>query len=266
MNIELVSQRVPGPIERPAVLFVHGAFHGAWCWERFYMPFLGAHGWESHALSLRGHGGSDGADMIKNWRLADYVADVVKVLDRLAKPVVIVGHSMGGVIAQEVWRKEPKRVVGQGLLASSPLRPDPHVVKRIARQHPISFLLGNLFSSPTLLRRAMFPFFLSDDAPAEERRWVIEQLSLESPGAMSEVFSRQAPCPRPGDERPTLVIAGREDWSIPLSAHEPLVQAYGADFRVCEGSHDLMLDSRWKDSAEALLGWLNSAAIDPGRG
>jgi pimeloyl-ACP methyl ester carboxylesterase len=60
-NIKQVTQRSP-------ILFVHGAWHGAWCWENF-LPYFADRGYGAYAVSLRGHGASQGRDRIR-WHSA----------------------------------------------------------------------------------------------------------------------------------------------------------------------------------------------------
>lgn len=82
MQLEVISQTINET--RPApILFVHGAWHGAWCWENF-LPYFAQHGYAAHALSLRGHGASAGRDKIR-WHSAahDYVADVAQIVQTL---------------------------------------------------------------------------------------------------------------------------------------------------------------------------------------
>ncbi len=47
----------PSNHSRPnPILFVHGAFHGAWAWEEYFLPYFADKGYEVHALNWRGHG------------------------------------------------------------------------------------------------------------------------------------------------------------------------------------------------------------------
>ena len=83
---------------RPSpVLLVHGAWHGAWCWERV-LPLLAAAGVEVHTIDLPGHGASTGP-------LGDLHADATAVARRLdalgVEDVVLVGHSYGGAVITE---------------------------------------------------------------------------------------------------------------------------------------------------------------------
>ena len=79
----------------PATLvLVHGAWHGAWCWEKV-LPRLEAAGVEAKAVDLAGAGGVPG----------DLGADagaVRVVLDGIGGPAVLCGHSYGGVVITEV--------------------------------------------------------------------------------------------------------------------------------------------------------------------
>ena len=40
------------------LLFVHGAWHGAWCWDEFFLPYFKSKGYSYFALDLRSHGKS----------------------------------------------------------------------------------------------------------------------------------------------------------------------------------------------------------------
>ena len=88
-EVELISRLPEGGERKPHLLFVHGAFHGAWCWAEHYLPWFAVQGWPSHALSLRGHGGSGGADGIRDYTLDDYCEDVTGAMARIGAPVVL---------------------------------------------------------------------------------------------------------------------------------------------------------------------------------
>lgn len=70
------------------LLLVHGAFHGAWCWDRL-LPELSARGLEAEAVDLPFTTADDD-------RAA--VAGAIERLSRDGRPVVVVGHSLGGVV------------------------------------------------------------------------------------------------------------------------------------------------------------------------
>jgi pimeloyl-ACP methyl ester carboxylesterase len=84
------------------VLLVHGAWHGAWCWERVVQA-LAARGIEAHAVELPGHGSS----ALPLGGLADDARAVRAALDALPAPVVVCGHSYGGCVITEAAAGHP---------------------------------------------------------------------------------------------------------------------------------------------------------------
>src|ERR1700692_4876156 len=82
------------------VLFVHGSWHGAWCWEEHFVPWLRDHGYDARALTLRHHDLRH-APGLRLTRIRDYVADVAAAAAEMPSPPVVVGHSLGGFITQK---------------------------------------------------------------------------------------------------------------------------------------------------------------------
>src|SRR3954470_10259297 len=88
--------------EHPApVLFVHGTWHAAWCWDEHFLDFFADKGYRAVALSLRGHGSSSLSKPLKSCSIADYVDDVHAVVGKLGSPPVLIAHSVGGFIVQK---------------------------------------------------------------------------------------------------------------------------------------------------------------------
>jgi pimeloyl-ACP methyl ester carboxylesterase len=86
-----------GGDRHPPVILVHGAANSGMVW-RFWQGELAGRGCSSHALDLRGHGESTPVDL-SNTRRGDYAADVVMVARELRRPAVLLGWSMGGLVA-----------------------------------------------------------------------------------------------------------------------------------------------------------------------
>ena len=63
----------------PPLLFVHGAWHGAWCWERYFLGFFADQGYRCVAVSLRGHGNSPAPRRMQFCSMVDLVDDVASV-------------------------------------------------------------------------------------------------------------------------------------------------------------------------------------------
>jgi len=62
VNLEVITEKAVSDVRSVPILFVHGMWHAAWCWAEHLLPYFAQHGYASYALSLRGHGGSEGRD------------------------------------------------------------------------------------------------------------------------------------------------------------------------------------------------------------
>ena len=85
MALEVIDKGQTSPTHPVPLLFVHGAFHGAWCWDEHFLDFFAAKGYRALAVNLRGHG-EQPADRIAELaaRSHDYVDDVRAVGRRTA--------------------------------------------------------------------------------------------------------------------------------------------------------------------------------------
>jgi len=260
MTLELISRGSRST--RPPLLFMHGGFHSASCWDAHFLPWFADRGWETHALSLRGHGNSPGDVLTEKPGLDDYVDDIGWALGEIGRPVVMLGHSMGGLLTQ-MARARYKQVEGAVLIASSPLRPAPSVALRILRKAPVAFARSQLFHDMRRGRAAFETFFYAEDLPPERRAAYAATLCHESPRALSEIFSRDVPETPDLETRPVLVVAGRDDWSIPMKDHEWLAATFKAPLKVCKGPHNLMLEPHWQETAATIDAWLHSRFVAP---
>ena len=85
-------------------VLVHGGFHGPWCWERIIGPLSKGHAVEAVTLP-----GRDGAGRPE---LADYLDPIAAAVERAEPPVVLVGHSLGGVVVSQFVEQKPDAVAG----------------------------------------------------------------------------------------------------------------------------------------------------------
>ena len=84
---------------KPRLIMVHGAFCGGWAFEAFRQPFE-ADGWRCLAPDLRGHGPGAGPGDVAQVSMADYAKDVAALIVAEPTPPVLIGHSLGGLVAQ----------------------------------------------------------------------------------------------------------------------------------------------------------------------
>ena len=90
-------------------ILIHGGYHGGWCWEDL-TPLLEAAGHCTLAPNLPGMAGEPTPFERVTLKLtADVVADLVRAQK---EPVILVGHSLGGVTLSEVAERVPERIKG----------------------------------------------------------------------------------------------------------------------------------------------------------
>ncbi len=101
--------------EKKTFVLVHGSWHGAWCWYKV-VPRLHALGHRAIAIDLPGHG-TDWKSP-KEVTLQGYVDAVTAVMDRQPDPVVLVGHSRGGIVISQVAEERPAKIEALVYLAA----------------------------------------------------------------------------------------------------------------------------------------------------
>lgn len=99
---------------KPIVL-VHGAWHGAWCWEKV-LPIMEQRGMEGYALDLPGLG--EDPTPLAEITLDSYAGAVREFVCALDTEAVLVGHSMGGVVITQVAEWIPDRIHALAYLAA----------------------------------------------------------------------------------------------------------------------------------------------------
>jgi len=123
IGLEVLRARPPEGVaahETP-LLFLHGAYAGAWCWAESFLPGFAAQGWDCTAFSFRGHGDSGGRQRLNAFGIDDYVKDLEAILADFDTPPVLIGHSMGGFVAMRyLERAGVEKAAGLVLLSSVP--------------------------------------------------------------------------------------------------------------------------------------------------
>jgi pimeloyl-ACP methyl ester carboxylesterase len=259
LELELIAAPAStGSGGRPPLLFLHGAFAGAWVWTEHFLPFFAAAGYPAYALSLRGHAGSDGIDKLVRYGIDDFVADVGAALSVIGAPAVLVGHSMGGLIAQRCLGVLDLR--GLVLMASVPPEGLFTINIRLALSSPhlwtemaLAAVLHPTFADPQTMRRAM----LSDTIPLHRLHDYYARMQNEATRATLEA---QFPCvwrSAAAFRIPTLAVGAARDRLIPRDAVARTAWFHGSELReIADMAHAMMLEPHWQEAADLLLDWL----------
>jgi len=94
-------------LNKPTILLVHGAWHSGTCWS-LVIPLLEAAGYRVLAPDLPGHGSSKLP--LAKVTLKAYVTSLQQLVDTIDGQVMLVGHSMGGMVISAVAASRPDRI------------------------------------------------------------------------------------------------------------------------------------------------------------
>ncbi len=262
MNLELLVAGEETATRPAPLVLVHGAWHGAWCWQEHFVPALTEAGYAVYAVSLRGHGASAGRGRLRWTRLADYVADVADVTAGLPAAPVLVGHSMGGLVVQKYL--EQGRAAAGVLLASAPPRGITGAVLRTARHDPLGLLRANLtlslyplVSTPEKARDRLF----SDDTPTETVIACYPRLQDESFRAFLDMIVLDLPRPERVNV-PVLVLGAAEDGIFSPAEVTATARAYHTQATLFPNmGHNMMLEPGWERVVATMVAWLGEQGL-----
>ncbi|MFI5511503.1 alpha/beta hydrolase [Mycobacterium sp. NPDC051804] len=252
-----------GSTEHPVpLLFVHGGWHAAWCWNDHFLDFFAENGFRAVAVSLRGHGNSVTEQHLNTCTISDYVDDVRAAADLLDGPPVVIGHSMGGYVVQQYLSTcdAPAGV----LMASAP----PHGVReasiRMMRRHPWAVFKSNTFGSthdvvrtPRLVRGHLF----CRQTPQNIVDKCMARLQPESALAMRQMLTRDR-VRADAVSAPLLVLGASEDGAFIPEEVAATARAYRTNAEFFPGmGHNMMLEPDWQAVAQRILSWLGEQGL-----
>jgi len=217
----------------PPLVLIHGAGGSQLSWPPQVRRLAAV---PVYAPDLPGHGNSPGP---AQGTLSGYVERLTDWLGELGlPPVVLAGHSMGGAIALMLALRQPRRVCGLILVASSArIRVSPAILEAAAAPDGYQRAIGLVLDSA-----------FGEAVPAGLRQQVERQLRAGDQQAFLLDFqaSDRVDLRRRLDEikAPALVIAGDQDRLIPAHLAQELVDGLPqAEFHLIPGAgHMLMLE------------------------
>src|SRR5574341_98850 len=247
---------------RTPILMQHGMWHAARTWEGWQHLFAGW-GWESHAISLPGHGGSPVQRPIR-WCTLDYylrfLADQAQRVTHESggQPPVLMGHSMGGALVQWYLKQRDDDLPAAVLVA--PWRRS-LMIDTVLNHLRVDFA-GTILSgltltatpavrNPQVAARAL----IGPDAPITPEA-LFTHLGPES---LLVLFQHNPPFWSPPESvrTPILWIAAAQDAFRPLRDPRGDAQAYRAAYLSVPGAgHNLMMERSAEQTACAIHEWL----------
>ena len=250
-----VTVEEPPEALHPPILMVPGMFAGAWMFER-YQRYFAERGYPCYAVDLRGRPGSRPVGDLGQVSVRDYVEDGVSVARALGRPVVM-GHSMGGLIAQKI--AEADAAMALVLLCAAPPRGISPFGGPLVR-HLLPYLGDILRSRPLFPTRADADAVIFSHTPRAQADEEYPRLLPESGRAARElslgavaVDARRVRCP-------VLSVGAAEDRFVAPRVARALARKYGASLlEFARHGHQLITEPGWEEPAAAIERWLAQA-------
>lgn len=246
----------------PPLLFVHGYFGRAIAFERM-MECLTSVGHRCVAIDLRGHGDSMPARDLGRISIHDYADDVERVARLMGDPV-IVGHSMGGLLAQLAAVRGVTR--GIVLLSPAPPRGIPVLSLKLAL-HQYKYMPAIMTSRVVVPGRSDLRALVLNRVPPAEQEVLLDLLVPDSGRAAREMSVFGVPIDPARVRVPVLVIAGDDDYFIPLSRSQRVADRYKAPIHVAQGrGHMLIIEPGYEELCDWIGKWVRSTFGATARG
>jgi pimeloyl-ACP methyl ester carboxylesterase len=261
-NLEVRSRLPARAGGKPTLLFVHGGYCDAWCWEPYFLPWFAERGYASYALSLRGHGASAGRDSLFVASLDDYVADVERVRSGLPSPPILIGHSMGAAIIERLLGTHDVRAAA--LLAPVPPAGLGPVASRLLAWQPEYLVNMHRLDAPHLAGNALAalrPMYFSDAVAPEILALAVTHVSAESPRAILDLTLPLAHARTRSSARIFVLGVAGDRIATPEDVRATAL-FYDATATIVPGlAHMMMLERGWETVAQPLLEWLERDAL-----
>ncbi|WP_035844941.1 alpha/beta hydrolase [Kitasatospora azatica] len=256
---------------RTPVVFIHGAWLHALSWERWEERFAAvgyttrAPGWPGEAATVRE--ARERPEALAGIGLDDLTDHHAAVVASCEVPPVIVGHSVGGLIAQQL--------IGAGLgRAAVAIAPAPFSA---VAPPPDEGCAGGLVDVPLQLPVGRFREVFANAVSSEEATLLHERYAVPGPGRLLGELGRggaarrlEAMVDTANTARgPLLLVSGQEDLVVPDRLTRGAYKEYGdstapTDLKqFADRGHSLVVDSGWRSVADYVLGWLDRRGVRP---
>ncbi|MDD3030038.1 MAG: alpha/beta hydrolase [Alphaproteobacteria bacterium] len=244
--------------DKPPLLFVHGSYCGAWIWAPYFLPAFEQAGWWGAAISLRGHGKSEGLERLDSFGVDAYLEDIAQGVGLFDRLPVLIGHSLGGYLIQKFALDYPVR--GLVLLSSPSLLGLQGSGRHIATHSPaLALQLASLMAwGPSCAdTKAIASALFQDRDMAKRMIPLLPPLQRESSRVAFE--ASWPDFRKPKFPVPTLALGGDADAFVPEFECRYEGQFWEGESKILRNvPHGLMLDSCWPDVLREIFGWLSA--------
>lgn len=249
----------------PPVVMIHGAFCGGWVFDGLRKSFE-AKGYKVRTPTLRYHDcGRNPPALLGTTSVLDYAADLEKEISALKAVPILIGHSMGGLLAQMLAARMGVRALVL-LAPSAPWGMLPSTMFEYASAGAM-FFAGDFWSKPIQPSYDIAASNALDLLPPSERSQIFARFVPESGLATFEIMhwaldARRATAVDANKVTcPVLCLSGRHDKVNPPPTIRRIAQRYRghADYEELDGhSHWMLGEPGWEKIAARALHWLEN--------
>jgi len=262
--------------DRPPLVFIHGSYHGAWCWAEHWMPYFSSQGYNVYAISLRGTFGSAPPEGTKSIRIDEHVSDLDAFIRRVCpsdvKPIII-AHSMGGMVLMKYLESETTApLAGAAWLCSTPPSGNVPMTKRFIKERPFAafkIVLGFVFKFATFFPYFARQLFFSKEVDKKDLGRYMKNFRKDSKiGLDLGDLNRQLPILSANNAGqatwlekapPRYVLGAEKDYIIDIEGLKEMATFLDVEAELLrEAPHDVMLGPQWRAGAERLGRWLSA--------
>ena len=245
------------------LFMIHGMWCGSWYWEN-YKKFFEKKQYKCFAYTLRYHD-MDPKDKpepkLGTVSLLDYAEDLEREITQLGSKPIIIGHSMGGLLAQILGT----RGLAKALVLLTPAAPSGIMALKpsVIRCFWSSLTKWNFWKRPIRLTFNEAVYSILNLMPEDEQRSIYSKFVYESGRAAAEtglwIFDKKKAA-RIEESKvtcPVLVIGGAKDRITPVSITRQIARKYKATYKeFANHAHWVIAEPGWEEITEYIYKWL----------
>lgn len=292
IKVQVLSSQ-PERATGPPLVFIHGSFHAAWCWDENFFDYFTSLGYPVAAFSLRGTGGSFAGEGVSKIKIEEHVSDLQSFLKKLPDVVgtsekpVLISHSFGGLTVMkylELHPDEAKHLAGIVTMCSVPPSGNGPMTLRFLKRSlidsykiTVGFVLKRCIEKDDLCRDLFFgggKVLLSDgqiddhgvsddDIDRYQSYFARDTVAIIDVSALLKSLPSKAAvngkAPYLSVLPPRLVIGASRDFIVDRQGVDETADFLGLNGALfVDSPHDVMLGRNWKNAAAAIHSFVQS--------
>jgi len=245
-------EATPASTGKPPVVLLHGAFADQDSF-RGWVGRLADSGHQAIAPARRGRVGV-APDKAAGLTFEDYVRDTIAVLDTLDEPAVLIGHSLGALVAQRLAEQGKARAIV--LIAPAP--PAMLTAQAVALRHFLPKMPRIMAGRPFIMDPAACSTLALNKMPEAQRPAVHAHLTHESGKVYRDLMFGSVKIDARKVLVPVYVAGGTEDRIISTGLTKRTARHYGVQPRLNEGrGHWIIGEPGWESLVDDVVTWLD---------